>query len=104
MLGAAVSMPSTSYTLLISSNPTPEFDMVVAWPGAGAASTKICGAGVRGCRTTRSTTMVPASALNTGPSVPLSRSYTHNVYWGGANVTLVPEVLDDVHRLVVFGV
>ena len=48
--------------------------------------------------------MVPASALNTGPKVPLSRSYTHKVYWGGARVTLVPEVLLELQRLVVLGV
>src|ERR1700743_2515836 len=47
--------------------------------------------------------MVPASALNTGPKVPLSRSYTHKVYCGGARVTFAPEVFDEVQRLVVLG-
>ncbi len=48
--------------------------MVAACPGAGAASTKVTGAGFLGCRITGSTTIVPTSALSTGPKVPLSKS------------------------------
>ena len=104
MLGVAVSTPSTSYTLLISSKPTPLLAMVSAAPGAGAASTKIGGAGVLGCRMIGSMTIVPTSALNSGDKVPLSRSYTHSVYCGGASVTLAPAVFDELQRSVVFGV
>src|SRR5271168_1419984 len=104
MLGVAVSTPSTSYTLLISSKPTPAVAMVAAWPGAGAASTSVVGGGVRGCKMIGSRTIVPTSALNRGPKVPAFRSYTHSVYCGGASVTLAPEVFDAVHRLVALGV
>src|SRR5579864_2668321 len=104
MFGVAVSTPSTSYTLLISSRPTPAVAMVAACPGVGAASTRIDGAGFLGCKMMGSSTIVPTSALNKGPKVPASRSYTHNVYCGGAIVTLVPEVFDAVQRFVALGV
>ncbi len=78
---------------------------MVAWaPGAGAASTRMAGAGFLGCKITGSTTIVPTSALSTGPKVPLSKSYTHSVYCGGASVTLGPAVFAAVQRLVALGV